>query len=300
LIFRNIWVSCAIIKERSTNIIRGELDARKLAHKHYENFKIATFLIPGRLRQDLFNIYAFLRLADDLADACEDDLEADRVLQKWLEELETSREVEHPVVDALCATIARHRLSLEPFQKLIAAFRLDLVRKRWESWADLMYYTEHSADPVGRIVLELFGYRNTDYFALSDKICTALQLANHWQDVRDDWERGRVYIPQEDLRRFGVSEVEIENRSATNRFRELMTFEVERARSLFLEGFSLLGKVNATLRLQLALYWHGGMKALETIKRIDYDVLNRSAKLRPADKILVGARSFWSWVWIPR
>jgi len=232
------------------------------------------------LKQDLFNIYAFLRLADDSADECEDELEADRVLQNWLESLETAREGEdeHPVAAALRATIARH------------------VQKRWETWDDLKYYTAHSADPVGRIVLELFGYRDTDFFALSGKICTALQLANHWQDVREDWERGRVYIPQEDLHRFGISETEIANRSTTDSFRELMTFEVERARSLFLEGFSLLRKVDAGLRLQLALYWHGGMRALDAIERIDYDVLNRSARLKPADKMMVGIKSFCCWL----
>ena len=285
-----------------TSVFRGELISRGFARRHYENFNIAAFFFPRRLKQDLYNIYAFLRLADDTADECEDDLEADRVLQEWVHELETAQidASKHPVFNALRDTIERRTLSLEPFKKLIKAFRLDLNRKRWETWDDLRYYTRHSADPVGQIVLDLFGYRDSDFFALSDKICTALQLTNHWQDIREDWERGRVYIPQEDLRRYGVSETEIEQRSTANRFRELMTFEVKRARSLFIEGFPLLEKVNAGLRFQLSLYWYGGMAALSAIERINYDVLNRSARLRTRDRMIVAIKTIMRWLQISK
>ncbi len=290
----------ALVKEDAAGkaASTGERKSRKLARGHYENFNIAAFILPKRLRQDLYNIYAFLRLADDIADECPDDREAEEVLLNWGENLQTpaDEEVKEPVIKALRDTIKRHGLSLEPFQRLLSAFRMDLATKRWETWNDLRYYTRHSADPVGHIVLELFNYHDPDFFALSDKICTALQLANHWQDVREDWNRGRVYIPQEDLRRFCVSEDEIALGLATDRFRELMTFEVERARSLFLEGLSLIRKVDPRLRLQLALYWCGGMGALRTIERIDYDILNRSARMTTSDKILVVINAIKRWM----
>jgi len=249
--------------------------------------------LPGRLKQDLYNIYAFLRLADDIADECVVEIEADRVLQDWAKDMETEQidADTNPVIRALRTTIERRNLPLDPFQKLIAAFRLDLTEKQWQTWDDLRHYTKHSADPVGHIVLSLFGYRDPDFFALSDKICTALQLTNHWQDVYEDFNRGRIYIPQEDLRRFDVSVAEIEQRSTSDRFKKLMTFEVERARSLFLEGFPLLDKVDRKLKFQLSLYWHGGMNALDAIERIDYDVLNRSARLHLGDKLRVGLKS---------
>jgi len=287
-------------KDLKKTLIEGELVSQGLAHRHYENFNIAAFFLPKRLKQDIYNIYAFLRLADDIADECEDDLEADRVLEEWMNSLETKqvKDSSNPVINSLLNTLECREIPPEPFQKLITAFRMDLTKKRWETWDNLRDYTMHSADPVGHIILHLFGYRNPDFFALSDKICTALQLTNHWQDVREDWERGRIYIPQEDLQHFDVSETEIGQRSATDRFKELMTFEVKRARSLFLEGFPLLGKVSAGLRIQLALYWYGGMRALDAIERIDYDVLNKSAKLGFADKMVVTLKSFSRLIWL--
>lgn len=276
----------------------GELRAEKLARGHYENFNVAAIFLPSRLRQDLFNIYAFSRLADDIADFADDRPEAEKTLKSWEKQLEevVAATSEDPIFAALGGTIRRNRLSLDNFRKLLKAFRLDLTQKRWETWDDLRAYTRHSADPVGRIVLELFGYRNTEYFALSDKICTALQLANHWQDVSDDWNRGRLYIPLEDLRKFDVREEEIQNRSNSDRFKKLMTFEVERARSIFLEGLPLLKRINRQLSLQLALYWCGGMEALSAIERIDYDVLNYAAKLTIFDKIKVVVKAFLRWI----
>ena len=180
--------------------------------------------------------------------------------------------------------------------RLLQAFRIDLVKVRWQSWDELRQYTRLSADPVGRIVLELFGYRHPDYFALSDKICTALQLANHWQDVAEDWQRGRLYIPQEDLQRFGVSEDEIARHQASDGFRELMAFEVDRARRLFYEGRALLRMVRGSLALQLQLYWNGGVAALEAVRKVGYDVLNRSARLGPGAKLKVAATAAARWL----
>ncbi|MCF7810940.1 squalene synthase HpnC [bacterium] len=278
--------------------VHGALRAVEIARGHYENFSIAAFFIPKRLRQDIFNIYAFSRSADDIADLSNDDEDAERILNEWdvlLDQTKTNN-VDHPLFRALGDTIRRHNLSMEQFHRLLKAFRLDLKQKRWETWADLRSYTACSADPVGRIILELFGYRNPDFFALSDKICTALQLANHWQDVSEDWNRGRIYIPQEDLKKFDVTEEEIGCRSCSDRFKKLMTFEVDRARGLFLEGLSLLNKVERLLSLQLALYWSGGMAALDAIERIDYDVLNHSAKLTKVDKCEAVLKGTFRWV----
>ncbi|NQT34519.1 squalene synthase HpnC [bacterium] len=281
-----------------TTTTHGELRSEELARGHYENFSIAAFFLPKRLRQDLFNIYAFCRIADDIADECPDENQAADSLERMEKDLESilTENADNPLFSALAGTVKRNDLSLNPFRKLLKAFRMDLDRKRWETWDDLRHYTRHSADPVGHIVLELFGYRNPDYFALSDKICTALQLANHWQDVSEDWNRGRIYIPLEDLKIFGVKEEEIADKSTTDRFRELMTFEVERARRLFLEGFPLLCKVAPKLRLQLALYWCGGMEALNAIERVNYDVLNRSTKLTVGSKIKVVCKALYRWL----
>ena len=300
-----------------SNVTNGELSSRKLARGHYENFNIAAFITPKRLRQDLYNIYAFCRLADDIADekSCQvlisdttnnDDKKSSELLSRWEENLEAAAlgKADDPVFSALSCTIDRNNLNLEPFRRLLAAFRMDLVQKRWETWDDLRYYTRHSADPVGHIVLELFGYDNPDFFALSDKICTALQLANHWQDVQEDFNRGRIYIPQEDMKKFNVCEEEIEQLlcqvltpdTTSQRFKELMTFEVKRAQRLFLEGLPLLSMVDKRLRFQLALSWCGGMEALNAIKRIDYDVLNRSAKLTTGNKIKVVFNSMIKWI----
>ncbi len=276
----------------------GERVSRALTRRHYENFTVGAFFLPRRIRQDLFNVYAFCRLADDIADEPAGGAGPAERLNRWERELDAAHRgsSDDPIFAALGETINRRGLSPEPFRRLLQAFRLDLVKTRWQSWDELRGYTRLSADPVGRIVLELFGYRDPDFFALSDKICTALQLANHWQDVAEDWERGRLYIPQEDLHRFGVSEEEIACRQVTDGFRELMTFEVDRAGRLFHEGRALLRMVRGVLTLQLNLYWNGGMAALEAVSKIGYDVLNRSARLGPGAKFKVAWASAVKWL----
>jgi len=272
-------------------ILRDEALSRSLARSHYENFTVASWILPPRLRQDFFNVYAFCRLADDLADESDDPARSELLLNRWEELLNQAGEggSKEPPFAALGETIRRRNLSLEPFRNLLTAFRMDLQKRRWKNWEELKEYTRHSADPVGRIVLELFGLKNPDYFAHSDKICTALQLANHWQDVAEDWERGRIYLPEEDLIRFRVTEEQIASRRMSIEFEELMMFEVKRARDLFREGYQLLKEVRGVLRIQLALYWGGGMAVLDRIERIGWDVLNSSAKLTAGDR--------WRVVW---
>lgn len=281
----------------SDRVCRGEMISRELAESHYENFAVAARFLPRHIKQDLFNIYAFCRLADDFADELIDINQSQAALDRWEKLLDAAANgnTDDPLFCALGETIRRRRLSVEPFHNLLSAFRLDLVKKRYRTWSELRDYTRLSADPVGHIVLEIYDQRNPDFFALSDKICTALQLANHLQDVAEDWKRGRIYLPQEDLEKFNVTESMIAEDCDTEEFRHLMAFEVDRARELFKEGYPLLNEVDRKLAPQLALYWWGGMKALEIIEKIDYNVLNRSAKLQRIDKIKVAARSL-SWL----
>jgi len=266
---------------------QGEAFNRKLAQSHYENFAVAARILPRQISQDLYNIYAFCRLADDFADNALSKTEACEKLSRWGDLLEAtvSDELKDPLFRALADTIHRHNLSLDPFRRLLQAFQLDLVKHRYSTRSELSEYTHLSADPVGTIVLELYGYHDPAYFALSDRICTALQLANHWQDVAEDFDRGRIYIPEEDMLRHNVSERNIADRDANSRFKLLMQDEVNYTRRLFCEGRELLKLVRGWLRLQLGLYFEGGMAALSAIERNDYDVLNRSSKLRSMDKM---------------
>lgn len=271
----------------------GEKLSREIARNHYENFTVSSFFISSRLRQDHFNIYAFCRLADDFSDETVDKSQASASLDHWetLLEIAACETVTDPLFAALGDTIRRRRLSIQPFRDLLAAFRHDLNIKRYQTWDELREYTRLSADPVGRIILELHDQKDPDYFALSDKICTALQLANHWQDVREDYLRGRIYLPLEDLRRFEVSEDTIAERRFSPHFRELMLFEIQRARRYFEEGKQLLSLVPFPLKCQLALYWYGGVSALNAILRVQTDVLNHSAKLNTFDKAKILAKS---------
>jgi squalene synthase HpnC len=280
--------------EINDNLInQGEAYSRDLVQSHYENFSVAARILPRQKRQDLYNIYTFCRLADDFADNAISIDDAGSKLHNWELSLEAaaSGDVNDPFFNALGNTIRRQNLSLEPFKRLLQAFRLDLIKNRYATRRELSDYTHLSANPVGTIVLELYGYKNSDLFALSDKICTALQLANHWQDVAEDYDRGRIYIPLEDMQRHGVDERTIADKDANTNFRALVKDEVDFARTMFAEGKDLIFRVNGWLRLQLGLYFEGGMSALSAIERNNYDVLNNSSKLRKFDKLAVLFRS---------
>lgn len=287
-------MSLASSHRLDNDVIRqGEALSRALIQNHYENFSVAARVLPRQKRQDLYNIYAFCRLADDFADNILSVDEANNNLIYWEKLLEAaaSGDVKDPLFKALGNTIRRQKLSIEPFRRLLSAFKLDLVKNRYTTRSELSEYTHLSANPVGTIVLELYGYRNPDYFALSDRICTALQLANHWQDIAEDFDRGRIYLPLEDMKRHGVNEQHIANKDANANFRALIRDEVDYARGLFTEGKDLILMVHGWLRLQLGLYFEGGMSALSAIERNDYDVLNHSSKLRRIDKMAVFFRS---------
>ncbi len=252
-------------------------ECARIARTHYENFPIGSFLLPRRLRRDLAAVYAFARGGDDLAD--EGDLAGrlDR-LDAFERKLRACAidptAVDDPVFLALGHTIARHQLPIEPFRDLVTAFRRDAAGETrvMPTFADLLEYCRCSANPVGRIVLGLFGHRDAERQARSDEICTALQLTNCWQDVAGDLERGRVYLPREDIERFPDSHDALVARRLTPPFAELMRFEVARARAMFARGLGLADLVRGRLRREVRLFAHGGLAVLERIEAAGYDV----------------------------
>lgn len=253
---------------------------RALAETHYENFHVASWFLPKRLRPHFHAIYAYCRVSDDLGDEVGDPQAALALLELWGAELDACYEgvARHPVFVALGETIRACGIPKEPFANLLVAFRQDQTVTRFATRGDVLAYCRNSANPVGRIVLYACGYRDEERFALSDFTCTALQLANFWQDVRVDYGKDRVYIPLEDLERFGADEVNIAARSFTPQFRELMRYEVDWARELFRRGQPLAGKVDRELALDIDLFSRGGMEILKAIERQNYNVL----RARPA------------------
>lgn len=273
-------------------------DARRycarLACGHYENFTVVSWFLPRPLRQHFYNVYAYCRWADDLADETDDPTHALELLDWWERELDACYEGRpgHPVFVALAETIDEFDVPADPFRSLLAAFCQDQRVTRYDTYADLLSYCRNSADPVGHLVLYLCGYRDEERRHLSDCICTALQLANFWQDVTVDLAKGRVYLPREDLERFGVSEEQLERREFTPEFAALMRFQVERTRVLFAQGAPLAGMVDRRVRRDIRLFAHGGEAVLCLIERWGYDVLTRRPALSRAQKAALIAGAF--------
>ena len=252
-------------------------ECARIARTHYENFPIGSFLLPRRLRRDLAAVYAFARGGDDLADEGDPAGRLDRLATFEHQLLACAADptaVDDPVFLALGHTIARHELPVEPFRDLVTAFRRDAAGKTqvMPTFADLLEYCRCSANPVGRIVLGLFGYRDAERQARSDEICTALQLTNCWQDVAGDLDRGRIYLPQDDLDRFPDSRDALVGRRLTPEFAALMRFEVARARAMFARGLALADLVRGRLRREVRLFAHGGLAILARIEATGYDV----------------------------
>lgn len=248
---------------------------KKLATRHYENFLVAGIFCPKPLRQHFYNVYAYCRISDDLGDEIGDTQKSLILLNWWEEELDAmyAGAPRHPVFVALSETVAKFHIPPDPFRDLLAAFRQDQVTPRYPTYDDLMGYCKNSANPVGRLVLYLCGYNDAERLALSDKTCTALQLANFWQDVTRDLEKNRIYIPLEDMARFGVSEEQLFARRFSPEFAQLMQFEVERTRPLFAEGLKLCGMVDKRVRLDIEMFSRGGMEVLKLIEAQGYDTL---------------------------
>ena len=260
---------------------------RWLATSHYENFHVVSWLLPRRLHQDFYNVYAYCRWADDLGDEMGDPAESLRWLAWWRGQLQAmyAGEAKHPVFVALRETIERYRIPQDPFEHLIRAFEQDQSVTRYRDWSELLAYCRYSANPVGRLVLYLCGYSDAERQRLADATCTALQLANFWQDVTVDWEKGRVYIPLDVLARHGSAVEDIANRRANAQFAEAMREIVDRARELFLEGLPLAGMVDRRLAIDLELFSRGGMRVLEKIEAQNYDVLARRPAITKAERV---------------
>ena len=253
---------------------------RWLATHHYENFHVVSFLLPRRLHQDFYNVYAYCRWADDLGDEIGDRAESLRLLAWWRNELDGMYQgrTGHPVFVALSETVERHRIPKAPFADLIEAFIQDQTVTRYAGWDDLFGYCRRSANPVGRLVLYLSGYSDPERQRLADATCTALQLANFWQDVTVDLLKDRVYIPIAVLDRHRCPLEDVLGRRFTPAFRNAMREAVAKARELFLDGLPLAGMVDRRLALDLDLFSRGGLRVLDKIERQGYNVL----RARPA------------------
>jgi squalene synthase HpnC len=262
---------------------------RWLATSHYENFHVVSVLLPKRLHQDFYNVYSFCRWSDDLGDEIDDKAESLRLLEWWRGLLDRLYEGEawHPVFVALRATIARHDLPKEPLSDLIHAFVQDQHVSRYQTWNDVFDYCRYSANPVGHLVLWLCGYRDAERQRLSDATCTALQLANFWQDVSVDLLKDRVYIPLEVMERHGYTPDELFAGVENDAFRAVMHDAVVKARELFHEGLPLIGMVDRRLSLDLDLFSRGGLRILDKIEAMDYRVLRRRPAISKAERAVL-------------
>ena len=268
-------------------VSEAEQHTRQLATTHYENFHVVSFLLPKHLHQDFYNVYAYCRTADDLADEIADKDESLRQLNNWLTQLDRmyAGDADHPIFVALMGTVAKYGIPKQPFADLIRAFIQDRHKSRYQNWDEVLDYCVYSANPVGRLVLYLCGYSDPERQRLSDATCTALQLANFWQDVTVDQLKDRVYLPLDLLARHNYTVDELFAHKFDDRFRAIMREAVDRARSLFLEGLPLAGMVNRRLAVDLELFSRGGMRVLDKIEQQGYDVLSRRPKISKVERV---------------
>lgn len=272
---------------RAWTLTEAEQYTRWLATHHYENFHVVSFLLPKELHQDFYNVYAYCRWADDLADEMGNTAESLRLLAWWSGELDRmyAGEAQHPVFVALRGTVKKYSIPRQPFADLIRAFIQDQTVTRYQNWDELFAYCEGSANPVGHLVLYLCGYSDPERQALSDATCTALQLANFWQDVIVDQEKDRVYLPLDLLARHNYTVDELFAHKFDDRFRALMREAVHGTRELFMKGLPLTGMVNRRLAVDLDLFSRGGLCILDKISRQGYDVLSRRPSISKVERV---------------
>jgi len=280
---------------REVNLPEARAFCRTLARSHYENFTFGSWFLPRQLRQHIYNLYAFSRYADDLADEGNSPAENLRRLDDWQRQLLQCYQGkgQHPVFVALMETINTFAIPSQLFLDLLTAFRQDQTTTCYATFDELLDYCRHSANPVGRIYLYLFRQTDTRRFILSDTICTALQLTNFWQDLAVDWRKGRVYLPKEDLQSFGCGEKDLEQQSASADLRRLVQFEVDRTQQLFDQGKSLVALLPRQPRFEVRLFIRGGEAVLAAIRRQHYDVLTRRPVLHKWQKAKLIAKTWW-------
>jgi squalene synthase HpnC len=281
------------IPESAPSLEEAQEYCRRLARTHYENFSVATWFLPKRLRQDFLNVYAYCRISDDLGDEVGDPTAALALLDEWQSQLDACYEgvPRHPVFVALAETVRKFEIPKHEFSDLLIAFRQDQTVTRFETFADVLAYCRYSANPVGHLVLYLCGYHDAERQQLSDYTCTALQLANFWQDVSVDNGKGRIYLPLEDLRHFSVTEEDIQQNRNTPAFCEVMKFEVARARHWFERGLPLVSKVDRELAVDIELFSRGGQEILNAIERQGFAVLGRRPVISKPRKLALVARA---------
>lgn len=282
----------------ASNVGEAFAHCEQLARAHYENFPVGSLLVPRPLRRHVYSIYAFARTADDFADEdyeAKGLQEAERLaaLDDWEQKLMACYhgQADHPVFIALAATIRELQLPLPLFSDLLSAFKQDVVKRRYADFDEVLDYCTRSANPIGRLILLLFGYRDEYLHQLSDHICTGLQLANFWQDVAVDIKKDRVYLPQNEMAGYGVSVDELRAGRFSEEYAALLRFQVARTRELFARGHPLPELVQGRLRYELRLTWHGGMRVLEKIEALGYDTLGQRPAISTADKLLLLVRT---------
>lgn len=263
--------------------------------EHYENFPVASLLMPRKLRRPVETIYRFARGADDIADegtaSDEERLQGLAAYGAELDRIDRGEEPESPGFGELAAVIAEWKLPLQLFRDLLDAFAQDVVKKRYADYPELLDYCRRSANPVGRLLLHLFDRASEENLRRSDCICSALQLINFWQDIAVDWDKQRVYLPQEDLARFGIDEAQIAERRCSTEWTALLDFQVERSRRLMLEGAPLVHELPGRLGWEIRLTVQGGLRILERIQRARGDVFRSRPVLGPADWMRMAARA---------
>ena len=271
---------------------------QRMAETHYENFPVGSLLIPKAKRKHVYSIYAFARTADDFADEGYESTgltEAHRLaaLNDWQRRLEDCYvgNADHPVFVALAATIKELNLPVKLLSDLLSAFRQDVSKRQYASFGEVLDYCTRSANPVGRLILLLFDYRDERLHQLSDYICTALQLANFWQDVSVDIGKDRVYLPEDEMARFGVSVDDLREGRFSERYAALLKFQVDRTWELFRLGRPLPEAVSGRLKYELRLTWFGGTRILVRIEELGYDTLNRRPTISTFDKLRILART---------
>jgi len=281
------------IPAQAPSLQQANAYCERLARSHYENFSVATWFLPKSLRQHFYNVYSYCRISDDLGDETGNTSASLQLLDEWEQELEACYQgsPRHPVFVALAATVRQFNIPKQTFADLLTAFRQDQRVTRYQTFDDLLRYCRYSANPVGHLVLYLGGYRDDERQRLSDFTCTALQLANFWQDVSPDYEKGRIYLPLEDLRNHGVGESDIAHKNNSAQFIEMMRFEVQRAREWFERGLPLVDQVSRDLAIDIELFSRGGQEILNAIERQNYAVLGNRPAISKARKLALVARA---------
>ena len=273
----------------------AERYTRRLAKHHYENFNVASWLLPKRLHQHFYNLYAYCRWADDLGDEIADPARVLDLLNAWEQELRDcyAGKPSHPVFVALRQTVRACDIPIEPFSDLLVAFRQDQTVHRYPTWNGLLGYSRYSANPVGRLVLYLCGYRDAARQQLSDATCTGLQLTNCWQDVGRDLDKGRMYIPLEALAAHGLTEDDILARRFDARYVSLMKELIARTRELFAQGLPLAGRVDSALRVDIELFSQGGLAVLDSIEEIGYNTLQHRPSIPKSKQLRMLLRALF-------